>query len=279
MTASTNLIRTSARLQRYGPWAVVTGASDGIGRATSLELSREGFNVVLVARRRARLEALAQELESEHEVKTHVIAADLGTKEGTRLVLRDTEGMEVGLLVAAAGFGTSGAFVDAELEIELDMLEVNCGSLLELSLAFSKRFASRGRGGIVLLSSLVGFQGVPRAAHYAATKAYVQSLAEGLSHELRPLGVDVVASAPGPVESGFAQRANMRLGSALHPEQVARETVAALGRKRVVRPGLLTKFLLWSLSLLPRSVQVRVVGGVMHGMTRHQLAGGDPASA
>jgi hypothetical protein len=120
------------------------------------------------------------------------------------------------------------------------------------------------------MSSVVAFQGVPRAANYAATKAYVQSLAEGLRAELRPLGVDVVASAPGPVHSGFAERAGMRMGLALTPSAVASATLAALGRRGTVRPGWLSKLLGWSLALLPRWVRVRVMALVMGGMAQDE---------
>jgi hypothetical protein len=118
------------------------------------------------------------------------------------------------------------------------------------------------------MSSLVGFQGVPRAAHYAATKAYVQSLAEGLHHELMPLGVDVLASAPGPVHSGFAGSANMQMGLAQRPQDVVAATLTALGRRATVRPGWLSKVLEWSLKPLPRWGRVRMMGVVMGGMTR-----------
>jgi len=136
---------------------------------------------------------------------------------------------------------------------------------------------SRGHGGIVLMSSLLAFQGTPGSAHYAATKAYVQSLAEGLREELRPLGVAVVASAPGPIATGFAARANMRMSMSLGPRVVAAQTLAALGRKTTVRPGWLSKLLGWSLATAPRGLKVKIIGRVMAGMTAHQRADADPA--
>jgi short-subunit dehydrogenase len=123
--------------------------------------------------------------------------------------------LDIGLLVAAAGFGTSGLFLNSLLEQEMAMLNVNCRSLLGLIWHFGQRFAMRGRGGMVLMSSIVGFQGMPFAAHYAATKAYVQALAEALYVELAPMGIDVLAAAPGPTHSGFATRAGMQMGMAL----------------------------------------------------------------
>jgi short-subunit dehydrogenase len=135
---------------------------------------------------------------------------------------------------------------------------------------FAGRFVHQRRGGIVLMSSLVAFQGVPRAANYAATKAYVQALAEGLRLELAPQGVDVVASAPGPVVSGFGSRADMVMGNGTKPDVVARQTLEALGRRGTVRPGWLSKLLEASLALLPRWGRARMMGMVMRGMTAHR---------
>jgi short-subunit dehydrogenase len=150
------------------------------------------------------------------------------------------------------------------------MLEVNCYAPLYHCVHFGQRFRARGRGGIILMSSLVGWQGTPWATHYAATKAYVQALAEGMHVELKPAGVDVLASAPGPVHSGFASQADMRMGAAAAPADVARASLAALGRRTTVVPVLLSRLLTYSLAILPRMVRTRVMGSVMHRMTKHQ---------
>ncbi len=251
--------------EKYGPWAVVTGASEGIGREFAVQLAERGLNLVLVARRGDVLDTLARSL----PVSTKVVAADLATPNGVAQVIDASRDVDVGLLVAAAGFGTSGAFVEGDIARELSMIDVNCRAVAELAHHFGARFARQRRGGIVLLSSLVAFQGVPRAANYAATKAFVQSLAEGLRVELTPLGVDVISAAPGPIRSGFGRSADMHMPMAGTPASVAAETLAGLGRKGTVRPGWLSKFLEWSLSLLPRWGRVRMMGVVMDGMTKH----------
>jgi uncharacterized protein len=259
--------------QRCGPWAVVTGASEGIGRAFATRLAEAGVHLVVVARREAALETLASELSRRHGIESLVIAADLGKPSGIDAVVARTESLDVGLLVAAAGFGTSGPFVDAVLETELDMIDVNCRAVAALCHHFGARFVQQRRGGLVLLSSIVAFQGVPRAANYAATKAFVQSLAEGLRVELAPFGVQVLASAPGPVHSGFARRANMVMDAAVAPAVVAERTLAVLGSRGTTRPGLLSKVLGWSLALLPRPLRVRVMALIMGGMTQHRATG------
>ncbi len=260
--------------RRYGPWAVVTGASEGIGQAFARQLAGHGLDLVLVARRRPLLEALATELERAHGIQCRVIAADLSNLNAVHAMAEATLDLDVGLLVAAAGYGTSGPLLDATLGIETAMVDLNCNGVLASSWHYARRFAARGRGGLVLMSSLLAFHGVPRAANYAATKAYVQTLAEGLRVELAPLNVDVVASAPGPIHTGFASRANMQMAAALQPEVVARVTLGALGRKTTVRPGWLSKLLGWSLATLPRWGQVMVITPVMKGMTAHQFVSG-----
>jgi short-subunit dehydrogenase len=249
-------------LARYGPWAVVTGASSGIGRECAIWLAAVGFDLVLVARRGAELQHLARELGR----PSRIVVADLADGAGLATVEAATADLDVGLLVAAAGFGTSGPFLDGYPQVERAMLDLNCAAVLSQSRHFGARFVQRGRGGLVLFGSLVGFQGAPWAANYAATKAYVQTLAEGLHVELASHCVDVIASAPGPVHSGFATRARMKMSTAEQPATVARATLEALGRKMTVTPGLLSKFLTFSLMTTPRSLRSRIMGRIMGGM-------------
>jgi hypothetical protein len=255
-------------VDRFGPWAVVTGASDGIGRAFAAELAAGGLHLVLAARRAPPLEALAAELRARHGVEVDVVAVDLSAPGGVDHLVRATADREVGLLVAAAGFGSAGPFLAAPLDEALNMVELNCGAALALCHRYGGALARRGRGGLVLLSSIVAFQGVPLSATYAATKAFVQSLAEGLAGELGPAGVSVLAVAPGPVRSGFAARAGMVMGATVSPEDVARGGVAALARGGTTRPGALSALLGWSLALLPRALRVRVMAKIMAGMAQ-----------
>jgi uncharacterized protein len=259
--------RDAAFLERYGTWAVVTGASQGIGRAFADALSAKGSNLVLVARRESMLRELAQQLEARHGVQCVVMAGDLRDRHATGSLLAATRAHDVGLLVAAAGFGAAGPLLAASLDEQLDMLDVNCGAVLAQCHGFGQRFAQRRRGGVVLMSSLMAFQGAPLSAHYAATKAYIQSLAEGLRAEWSAHGVDVIASAPGPIKSGFARRAGMHMAQTQTPEVVAHDTLAALRRGGTVRPGSLAKFLGWSLATAPRPLRVAIMGKIVAGMT------------
>jgi uncharacterized protein len=252
---------------KYGPWAVVTGASSGIGRALATELARAKINLVLVGRSVAELDRLASELSQDQGVECRVVMFDLAEESCIDVLQRATSDLDVGLLVASAGFGTSGSFVDSPIGPELEMLNVNCRALMALSWYFGRRFVKRGSGGLILIGSIVGFQGTPWAAHYSATKAYVQVFAEGLGRELRSKGVDVLAVAPGPTNTGFASRANMKMGASLDPTRIAPEILNALGRKSTVLPGFLSKLLVYSMLPLPRWARISIMGNVMRDMT------------
>lgn len=258
---------------RYGSWALITGASSGIGKELAERIAEAGLNVLIAARRTQLLEKLAARLRMQYRVEVLVVQADLGTSEGIEHVLQSAQALDVGLLVASAGFGTSGLFTESSLKEENAMLQVNCASLLHFTHHYSKIFQARKKGGIILLSSMVAFQGVPYSAHYAATKAFVQTLAEALHVELKPFGVDVLAAAPGPVETGFSEVANMKMSVALTPADVGVPILTALGRKMTVFPGFLTKLLVYSLRTAPRSLKVRIMQAVMGGMTLHQRQG------
>jgi short-subunit dehydrogenase len=147
------------------------------------------------------------------------------------------------------------------------MIDVNCRALTQGAHPFAKLFVARKRGRLILMSSLVAFQGIPPASSYAATKAFVQTLAEGLAVELKPFGVDVLASAPGPAKSGFGARSGMSIRLGQSPEEVARATLRALGRRTTVRPGFQAKALEASLSPLPRLLRTRIMARVMAGLT------------
>jgi short-subunit dehydrogenase len=265
--------KEKARLKdEYGDWAVVTGATSGIGLELATQLAGAGFNLIISSRNQENLQKTARLLKTLAPIQLITLEADVSSPEGIDTIIMAATGLPVGLLVASAGYGTSGHFVNSSLHAEIDMLRVNCEALLSLTHYFSQQFVKQGRGGIILMSSMVAFQGTPFAANYAATKAYVQSLAEALATELKPLGVDVLAAAPGPVESGFSKRANMQMSMSLTPAQVGVPILQALGKQNTVLPGFLTKLLVYSLRTVPRWGKIQIMAKVMGGMTAHQRA-------
>lgn len=256
--------------QQYGEWALITGASSGIGFEVARLLASAGLNLVLNAQHADRLEQAAAQIRAMSTVKVITVAANLAEEAGVRALISHSQDMPLGLLVLSAGYGTSGLLVDADVTQERDMLRVNAEAPLVLAQHYSRQFGKNRKGGIIFLSSIVAFQGVPYAAHYAATKAYIQSLAEGLAQELKPYNVDVLAAAPGPVATRFGERSNLKMGMALKADEVAVSILHALGRKTTVLPGFLSKLLVYSLRTLPRWGKVKVMGTVMGGMTQHQ---------
>lgn len=245
-------------MSKYGPWAVIAGASEGIGAAFADELGAAGINLVLVARRREPLDKLAARL----TVQTRVVAADLSTRDGLRCVFDATEGLEVGLLVANAALSPIGPFAEAdsaELERALDL---NCRAPMLLARHYLPAMLERRRGGLVIMSSLAGQQGSPGLSLYAGTKAFGVILAEGLWAEARGSGVDVVACVAGAVSTpGLTGREKNRAPGTLPPQTVARQALAALGKRPRVVPGALMRLSSQLMTrLMPRKSAINMIG-------------------
>lgn len=255
---------------RYGKWALVTGATSGIGRELALKFGEAGFSLVITGRREKLLLELSNQLFDEHKTEVIPIPGDLSKIENVTKLTTEIDHLPIGIAVMNAGYGTSGKFIHSDIEQEVNMLDLNCKALLVLTHYFAQKMAEVKQGAIVLMSSMVAFQGVPNAAHYAATKAYVQTLGEALALELRPKGVDILCAAPGPVESGFSERANMQMGKALKPQDVGVSIIQSIGKKTTVLPGWLTKVLVYNLRMVPRWAKIRIMGKVMAGFTQHQ---------
>ncbi len=236
--------------ERYGPWALVTGASAGIGQAFARQLAARGLNLVLVARRQERLEALAAELGAAHGTETRVVALDLTRDDFLPHLQVATAGIDIGLLVNNAGFSFTGDFFDNPLDADLRMLHLNVRAPLILTHAFGPALRARGRGGMIFVSSIAAYVAVPIWTHYSATKAYVLHLAEGVAGELAPDGVDVLALCPGTTRTEFLDVAELNEFLALDADVVVAEALRYLGRKRRWVPhflfragGFMTRFL------------------------------------
>ncbi len=187
--------------ERYGNWAIVTGASSGIGEEFAHQLSAEGINLVLIARRIDRLEALANTLESQHHITVKTVQADLSEEGFLEKVNAATEGLEIGLLVNNAGMNCEGHFYRGNLERNIQMMRLNIEAPFILTYHYLKGMVERRKGAIIFTASTSSFSAHPYLSHYGATKAYVLSLAESLNYEFKGSGVDVLALCPGPTES------------------------------------------------------------------------------
>lgn len=215
-------------------WAVVTGASAGLGVAFARRLAAEGANVVLVARSADKLARVASELESEFGVSALALPTDLSDPAARAALAEDLSGRTVSHLVNNAGFGTMGDFADADPARMTQELELNAVALTALSRAVLPGMIRRGRGAIVNVASTAAFQPIPTMAVYAATKAYVLRFTIALWEELHPTGVRAIAICPGPTETAFFANAgnDAVMGSRRTPEQVVDTTFDGLSRHR-----------------------------------------------
>ena len=254
--------------ERYGPWALVTGASAGIGAEFARQLSAMGFNLVVVARRRQRLEKLARDLENQNKIQVRIVTADLSQPDCLPLILSATESIEIGLLINNAGFGIAGNFLEHELNEELSLLDVNCRAYVILSHVFGRQMAHRNRGGIIFVSSILAFIATPFEANYAASKAYELFLAESLGYELRNNGVDVLALCPGSTRTEFHEIAGTRGVGAMPVRPVVKSALKTLGKKPVAIPGWYNRLVVYLLKLTPRRLQTSGAGRVMRDLVK-----------
>ena len=229
---------TNVRLRdRYGEWALVTGASAGIGREFARALAREGMHVVLTARRADRLEALAAELEKAYSVRTRSLPLDLEQPGGAEMLAGAVADLEVGVLVNNAGFGSIGALVEQDPARVRAMLELNCVAPAVLTRLLLPAMLKRGRGAVIIVGSVAGMLPMPLHALYSATKAFDNFLGEALYEELRGSGVDVLALEPGSTETEFQQKAGEKPHAGESAHEVVHKAIAALGREPALVPG------------------------------------------
>jgi uncharacterized protein len=251
--------------------ALITGASGGLGLEYAKLFAADGHDVVLVARRRDRLEALAGQLQQAHGSRAHVVETDLGSPDGPARTLEEVRRLEVPVefLVNNAGFGTSGAFFELDLKRELAMVQVNIGAVLELTRALLPGMIARRSGRILNVGSTAGFQPGPFMAAYYASKAFVNSFTEALWYELRGTGVTATVSCPGATATEFATVAGndksrlFRMGAA-SPATVAREGYRAMmAGKPIVVHGMKNKLGVQLLRVSPRGA-IRAVAASLN---------------
>ena len=242
-----------------GKWALVTGASSGIGAALSRELAKHGARLILTARRRDRLEKLAGELTA-IGTEVRIVTADLNDPVAPQKLYDATEGagLAVDILINNAGLGQYGAFCVSPVEQELSQVRVNCEAMVRLTRLFVPRMVERRRGWVLVLASTASFQPVPYITTYAATKAFDRFFALGLAAEVARFGVKVTALCPGATDSEFFEVARseaFKRGVQSAPE-VARQAISALARgQRTILPSFTGRLS----TLLVRFLPVRLI--------------------
>jgi len=251
-----------------GKWALITGASAGIGTALARELAAGGTNLVLTARRRDRLAGLAAELSAKHNIRTLVCVADLAQPLGPQQIFSFTEekNIAIDLLVNNAGFGAYGEFHKVPLDRLVDMTQVNVTAVVHMTHLYLPGMIARGKGDILIVASTAAFQAVPYISAYAATKAFDLYFAEGLAEEVRQYGVRVCALCPGSTETEFFQVAGQRNHTRRAPETAEKVAHVGLAGLAAGKSSVISGFKNWmgaeTVRLVPRRMVARIAAGI-----------------
>jgi short-subunit dehydrogenase len=257
--------------EKYGPWALVTGASSGLGAEFTRQLSARGIHVAMVARREDRMEEIAGEVQTAHGTVTRILPADLTAPEACARIAERVQDLEIGLLVNNAGYGMSGAFTDLDLARQGKMAVLNCVVPTLLTGHLLPPMLARGHGGVIFLASTAAYQPTPYLAAYGATKAYNLMLGEAIWRECRKAGVDSLALSPGFTKTEFSDVASIKDAGAFRestPPGVVAAALRTLGRRPSVMPGLTNKVAAFFNRLLPRRAVTLVTGAALKGRTR-----------
>jgi short-subunit dehydrogenase len=255
-----NLRKTETFKMKYGPYALVCGASEGLGAAYAEALAKRGLNLALIARRKNILENFVQELKEKYPVEVICLPVDLEDYKTAKHFISALE-VPIGLLVYNAAYCPIGLFEEITEEQLARVIAVNITSPLLLAKLLSESMIKKHRGGIVLMSSLAGTQGSPKLASYGASKAFNAILAEGLWKELKPHGIDVIASCAGAILTpGYRQSQQARAPGTLQAAEVAEKTLNMLGKGPIVVPGSVNKAARFLMArILPRKLAITIM--------------------
>lgn len=241
-------------LEKHGPWALITGASAGIGETFARQLSAIGMNLFLTARREERLEGLKRELEEASHIEVRCLPLDLGERGAVERLDKETSELDLGLIINNAGFGAMGLFLDQDTARIEEMVRLNCLSTMLVAHRFGNRLLKRGRGGMIITASLAAFMATPFMGVYGATKAFDLMVGEAMAKELEGTGVDLLVLCPGSTQTEFGRVAGSAGGGrgGMDVEPVVAAAIRSLGRKRVLTTGFANKATAFLVRFFPR---------------------------
>lgn len=253
------------------PTALVTGASGGIGEALAFEIAADGYALVLVARRENELLRVKGVIAAKHAVPVSVVAVDLAQPGACEVLAKELEarGIVPDVVVNNAGFGLVGKAADLPLGEQTGCVTLNTVALTDLSLRYLPQMKAKGTGGVLNVASVAGFMPGPNMAVYFATKNYVLAFTDALAQEMKGTGVKVMSLCPGPVPTGFQERAGMTAmpaiaGSVIPAQRIAKEAWAAFKTgHRVLVPGFLNRMSAYAMRAAPRRLAMPLIGFVM----------------
>ena len=252
--------------ERYGEWALVTGASSGIGADFARQLAEKGMNIIIVARRVFNMEKIAREIEKSYGIITLVIGQDLTEPEAVEIIKEKVGEREIGVLVNNAGYGVLGKFHENDRDYQANMVTLNCYVPVALTGLFIDQMVERGKGAVIFLASTAAYQGVPYFSVYSATKSFNLYLAEGLWGEYKKLGIDVLALSPGYTTTEFQSHAHIKRMRGPKPARspdVVKLALRKLSKRASVVHGVINYIGAFMSRLLPRKTVISVSGAVM----------------
>ncbi|MGC9779631.1 MAG: SDR family NAD(P)-dependent oxidoreductase [Candidatus Heimdallarchaeota archaeon] len=267
--------------KNFGPWAVIAGASEGLGEAFAKEIARKGINVAIIARRKDLLEKLCKEISNDFQVETKAIQIDLASERMFEDIKKETEDLEIGLVIYNATLSPIGLFFNFDLEKHTEVIELNVKGPMIFTHHFGHLMKDRKKGGIVLLSSLAGLQGDPYHAHYSATRGYTMNLAEALWYEMRKYNVHVIACVAGATKTpnyiaSKPKRVVLINPQPMDPVKVAKGCLRSLKKNKPYHlPGFVNKLSSFILRrLMRRKLAIRFMGNIaskMYGENRNHV--------
>jgi len=259
---------------KYGSYALITGAASGIGRAFAEVLAERGVNPIILDVNAKDAESLQKELKDKYKVDARALIVDLSAPDFMQRITEAIQSLDVGLVIHSAAVSIVGDFLELPLEQHRKLIDVNVRSSMEIAYYFCSQFKAQKRGGLILISSASALQGSALVQHYAASKAYILTLAEGLWYELRPYGVDVLGLMPGSTDTPAIHVGDPDLSEAyiMQPGEVAVEALDALGRHPSLISGSRNRWSFFLLTrLLSRKLGIEIVGGRLMRMYRRKI--------
>ena len=246
-------------------WALVTGASSGIGKAFAERLAEYGYNLVLIATDEEKLNILKDVLLKQNKINVKIITADLNDKNSFKLIEEKIQNIDIDVLVNNAGFGLAGEFLDNQLSEYIKMIDVNCAAPLYLTKIIADKMKFKKSGAIIFIGSTLSFIPTPFNSVYSASKAFIESFACSLWYELKKYNIDVLSVNPGTTKTEFHFRAGLKQNNIFrYPEQVVDTAFKYIGKKPSVIDGFINKIIILTMSILTRKQIVKISGNIFN---------------
>ncbi len=243
--------------EKYGEWGIITGASSGLGEEFANQLAAMNFNLVLVARRKYKLEALSDKLTAQYKINTVIIDLDLTQPDFLKYLENKIKNIEIGLLINNAGYAITGHFFDDTLKNQVQLFDLNCKAPLILSHYLGKKMIEKHKGAIINIASASAFLPMPYWSNYAASKAYLLHLTEGFWYELKDNGVDVLAICSSGIKTEFSDKANLKSFDK-NVKEVVSQGLKNIGKSPTIIPGFKTKILIGALKFCNRKLLIKI---------------------